>query len=143
MRSGIGIGMTRFLKVKSNICVSFYLKILKLSLELLSNEFETACQKWGIKINTVKTKILSDSDSKIRFDGVDIENINSFSYLGSVIPSSADDIIRQTALLQPKPLGDFNQRFGSPITPLRKVLETSNSDQKFVLISRIEKPKKN
>ena len=31
---GNGIGMIRFLKVKSNICVTLYLKILKLSLDL-------------------------------------------------------------------------------------------------------------
>lgn len=67
-------------------------------LQLSTNELEAACQKWGMKINTGKTKIISESDTKIKIDGVDIESVNSFTYLGSVIPSSTVDITRRTAL---------------------------------------------
>ena len=67
-------------------------------LELSTSEFEYACRKWGIKINTGKTKAISDTQTRIRIDGADIENIDSFIYLGSIVPNSTDDIIRRTAL---------------------------------------------
>ena len=45
-----------------------------------------------------KTKVISDTQTRIRIDGADIENVDSFIYLGSVVPNSTDDIIRRTAL---------------------------------------------
>ena len=51
-----------------------------------------------MKINTSKTKIISSSNDAISIDGVQIENVDSFVYLGSTIPNTTNDIIRRTAL---------------------------------------------
>jgi len=46
-------------------------------LELLTNEHESACRKWGMKIIIrVKQKVISDEQARIRIDGVNIENLN-------------------------------------------------------------------
>ena len=67
-------------------------------LELSTSELKYACRKWGMKINTGKTKVISDTQARIRIDGADIENVDSFIYLDSVLPNFTDDIIRRTAL---------------------------------------------
>ena len=67
-------------------------------LQLSTTELENACKKWGMKINTSKTKILSSDDGEITIDGDLIENTDSFVYLGSVIPGTTADITRRTAL---------------------------------------------
>jgi len=35
-------------------------------MELSTNELESACRKWGMKINTGKTKEISDEQARIR-----------------------------------------------------------------------------
>ena len=51
-----------------------------------------------MKINTSKTKVISNAQARIRIDGVDNENVESFTYLGSVIPNFTDNILGRAAL---------------------------------------------
>ncbi len=61
-------------------------------------ELEEACKKWGMKVNAGKCKIISPEGRIISIHGQDIDNTNSFVYLGSVVPGTEDDIKRRVAL---------------------------------------------
>ena len=67
-------------------------------LKLSTAELEQSCEKWGVKINSAKTKLISTVQGEISINNQIIENVNSFVYLGSVIPNTADDVIRRIAL---------------------------------------------
>jgi len=67
-------------------------------LQLTTTQLEQACQKWGMKINGAKCKIISPSDQQINIDGQEVEHVEEFVFLGSVVPDSAADIKRRIAL---------------------------------------------
>ena len=67
-------------------------------LQLSTVQLETACQKWGMKINGAKCKILSLSDQRINIDGQELEHVGEFVFLGSVLPDSSAHIKRRIAL---------------------------------------------
>ena len=68
-------------------------------LQLSTLELEAACKKWGIKINSSKTKLITTvHNDEIIIDGNTVEKTDSFVYLGNVIPNTSDDINRRTAL---------------------------------------------
>ena len=52
----------------------------------------------GIKINGAKFKIISPSRASIVIDGQEVEHVEDFVFLGSVVPSSGADVKRRTAL---------------------------------------------
>ncbi len=67
-------------------------------LHLSTSQLERACQKWGMKINGAKCKILSPSDQRIVIDGQEVEHVEEFTFLGSVVPDSAADVKRRIGL---------------------------------------------
>ena len=75
--------------------VSVILEKLKIS----TKELECACKRWGLKVNGAKCKVLSpEQPSEIEINGEQIENVDHFIFLGSVVPNSSDDVRRRTAL---------------------------------------------
>ena len=67
-------------------------------LEISTQELECACQKWGLKINAAKCKVLSPEQTPIEINGEAVENVSSFVFLGSVVPHTSDDVKRRIAL---------------------------------------------
>ncbi|KAK3882552.1 hypothetical protein Pcinc_013084 [Petrolisthes cinctipes] len=67
-------------------------------LGLSTQELETACMKWGLKINNKKCKILTDGDDNIRIDGEEVQRVNEFVFLGSMLPFTSKDVNRRIAL---------------------------------------------
>ena len=68
-------------------------------LKLSSEALETACKKWGMKINSSKCKILSsENDIDITIDGNPIEHVNNFVFLGSNIPDTSTEIERRIGI---------------------------------------------
>ena len=67
-------------------------------LKLSTQELEKACSKWGMKINVKKCKIISPETDNITIEGNDIEKVESFTYLGSVVPGTESDVKRRIAL---------------------------------------------
>ena len=67
-------------------------------LRLSTQELEAACQKWGLKINNNKCRIMTEYDDDIRIDGDEIQKVNEFVFLGSTLPGTTKDVIRRTAL---------------------------------------------
>ena len=51
-----------------------------------------------MKINGAKCKIISPSRESIVIDGQEVEHVEDFVFLGSVVPSSGADVKRRTAL---------------------------------------------
>ncbi len=56
-------------------------------LQQMVNAFHDTCIKWGMRINTDKTKILSISaeEANISIAGHVLENASEFCYLGSIV----------------------------------------------------------
>ena len=67
-------------------------------LQLSTAELKNACTRWGMKINIDKCKVLSQNDRPIHIEGVTVENLENFVFLGSVVPDTGEDILRRTAL---------------------------------------------
>ena len=71
------------------------LEKLKFSME----ELEQACEKWGLKINTDKCKIISPGYlSNIKIGSTIVELLEELVFLGSVVPNMADDVKGRIAL---------------------------------------------
>ena len=66
-------------------------------LQLSTAELENACARWGMKTNVDKCKILSQNDGPIRIEGAIVENVESFVFLGNVVPDTGEDVIRITS----------------------------------------------
>ena len=56
------------------------------------NAFHDPCMKWGMRINTDKTKILSigAEEANISIAGHVLENVSEFCYLGSIVTKSGN-----------------------------------------------------
>ena len=67
-------------------------------LQLVTEDLEEACKKWGMKINAGKCKIISPTDEQILIEGRSIEHVEQFTFLGSVVPYCTSDISRRIAL---------------------------------------------
>ena len=67
-------------------------------LKLSAHELEKACSKWGMKINVRKCKVISPETDNVTIKGNDIEKVESFTYLGSVVPGTESDVKRRIAL---------------------------------------------
>ena len=76
-----------------------FISVIFDKLKIATQELETACRKWGLKINGTKCKIISSElDEEIDIDDEAIEKVENFVFLGSVVPNSTDDIVRRIAL---------------------------------------------
>ena len=67
-------------------------------LKISSGELEEACRKWGMKINGGKCKIISTSTDSIKIDGKNVDHVEEFVFLGSVVPDTSADVMRRIAL---------------------------------------------
>ena len=67
-------------------------------LKISSGELEEACRKWGMKINRGKCKIISTSTDSIKIDGKNVDHVEEFVFLGSVVPDTSADVMRRIAL---------------------------------------------
>ena len=67
-------------------------------LQLSTAELENACARWGMKINVDKCKVFSQNNRTIRIEGASVENVESFVFLGSVVPGTGEDAVRRIAL---------------------------------------------
>jgi hypothetical protein len=67
-------------------------------LQLTTQELETACKKWGMKINADKCRIISTDDRIINIGGKDIDHVEEFVFLGSVVPGTSSDVCRRISL---------------------------------------------
>ena len=67
-------------------------------LGLSTSELEASCQKWGMKVNPAKCKIISSSPDDIQIEGKDVEKVQEFVFLGSVVPGTSSDVQRRIAL---------------------------------------------
>ena len=67
-------------------------------LSLSTEELENACRKWGMKVNPDKCKIISESDSNITISDKNVEKVETFVFLGSVVTGSSEDIKRKIGL---------------------------------------------
>lgn len=58
-----------------------------IELEEMANELKIACEEVGLEINIHKTKVMhnAEEDSKIEINGVAIENVDEYKYLGQVV----------------------------------------------------------
>ena len=61
-------------------------------LQQMVNAFHDTCMKWGMRINSDKTKILSigAKEANISIAGRVLENVSEFCYLGSIVTKSGD-----------------------------------------------------
>ncbi len=67
-------------------------------LQVFSGCLKAACQKWGMKINSFKRKILSPAIDDITIDGQDVEHVDEFLSLGSFVPEKRTEIIRRIGM---------------------------------------------
>ena len=67
-------------------------------LKLSTSQLEQACKKWGMKINGAKCKILSPLKDTIKIDNEEVEHVEEFVFLGSVVPDTTSDVKRRIAL---------------------------------------------
>ncbi len=67
-------------------------------LRISTNELEQACAKWGMKINAKKCKMISPSLDNLTINGSNVDKIEEFTFLGSVVPGSYSDVNRRIAL---------------------------------------------
>ena len=75
--------------------ISVMLERLKFS----THELEAACEKWGLKINASKCKVITPEPSPdIQVNNAAVEVVENFVFLGSVVPNSSDDVKRRIAL---------------------------------------------
>ncbi|KAK3867541.1 hypothetical protein Pcinc_026997 [Petrolisthes cinctipes] len=66
-------------------------------LRVVTEELERACRRWGLKINAGKSKTMSPLNEVIAIDNEDLEHVEEFTFMGSVVPGSESDI-KRTAL---------------------------------------------
>ena len=67
-------------------------------LKLSTKELENACRKWGLKVNPLKCKVMSQEMDDIQIDNETVAKVNHFVFLGSVVPNTSDDVKRRIAL---------------------------------------------
>ena len=61
-------------------------------LQLATDQLQEACKKYGMKINTDKCKVISNSHSNIAIENENVGNVEEFKFLGSLVPNSSLDV---------------------------------------------------
>ena len=54
-------------------------------LQLATDQLQEACKKYGMKINTEKCKVISDSNTNLTIENKEMEIVNEFKFLGSLV----------------------------------------------------------
>ncbi|KAI8489175.1 hypothetical protein Bbelb_331600 [Branchiostoma belcheri] len=68
-------------------------------LQISTTELESACKKWGLKVNAAKCKVItSEETDNIMIEDTAVEKVPEFVFLGSVVPGTTSDIKRRIAL---------------------------------------------
>ena len=67
-------------------------------LKISTEQLNTACKKWGMKINGAKCNIISPSPEEITIDGAQVEHVGQFTFLGSVVPPCSEDVNKRISL---------------------------------------------
>ena len=68
-------------------------------LQLSTQQLEEGCKKYGLKINGAKCKIITDEVIDfIKLDNNNVEKVQEFTFLGSVVPGTSSDVNRRLAL---------------------------------------------
>ena len=57
-----------------------------------AKDLKDATKKWGLKKNVGESKFLSECNRSIDIDGLLIEHVQTFRYLGSIVPDKHTDI---------------------------------------------------
>ena len=57
-------------------------------LQLATDQLQEPCKKYGMKINTDKCKVISNSHISIIIENENVENVEEFKFLGSIVPNS-------------------------------------------------------
>ena len=66
-------------------------------LQLATDQLQETCKKYGMKICTDKCKVISNSHTNITIENENVENVEEFKFLGSVVPNSSLDVKRRIA----------------------------------------------
>jgi hypothetical protein len=70
------------------MCAIYILQMIKLQLRG-ERELEDKYEKWGLKINYVKTEYLrTDHSGELQIDGNAVPTVQLFEYLGSIVQGS-------------------------------------------------------
>ena len=64
-------------------------------LQLATDQLQKACKMYGMKINSERCKVISDSTSNLTIENKEIEIVKEFKFLGSLVPNSPDDVKRR------------------------------------------------
>ena len=67
-------------------------------LQLATDQLQEAFKKYGMKINTEKCKVISDSTTNLTIENEEIEILKGFKFLGSLVPNSSSDVKGRIAL---------------------------------------------
>ena len=67
-------------------------------LQLLTDQLKEACKKYGMKINTEKCRVISDSTINLTIESKDIKIVKKFIFLGSLVPNLSADKIKAASL---------------------------------------------
>ena len=64
-------------------------------LQLATDQLQKVCKMYGMKINSERCKVISDSTSNLTIENKEIEIVKEFKFLGSLVPNSPDDVKRR------------------------------------------------
>ena len=67
-------------------------------LQLSTDQLLSACQKYGMKVNVSKCKVISLHPNPVIICNNAVESVEEFTFLGSVVPTTSSDIRRRVAL---------------------------------------------
>ena len=67
-------------------------------LKMSTKELENACKKWGLKVNPLKCKVMTQETDDIQIDNNTVDKVDHFVFLGSDVPNTSDDVKRRIAI---------------------------------------------
>ena len=67
-------------------------------LQLATTELETACNKWGLKINPTKCAVISRERKDITIENEVVPKVKEFKFLGSLVPECTRDVSHRIAM---------------------------------------------
>ena len=67
-------------------------------LQLTTDQLKEACKKYGMKINTEKCRVISDSTTNLTIESEEIKIVKKFTFLGSLVSNLSADKVKATSL---------------------------------------------
>ena len=67
-------------------------------LQLTTDHLQDACKTYGMKINTEKCGIISDSTTNLTIENEEIKILKEFTFLGSLVSNLSADKVQATSL---------------------------------------------